>query len=58
MEGLDVVTLDAESGLIERVDGFFGHPTPIKAEAAVCLARCIAERQRATTSNNERHSAT
>jgi len=29
MEGLDVVTLDAGSGLISRVDGFFGHPTPI-----------------------------
>jgi hypothetical protein len=29
MEGLDVVTLDAPSGLIARVDGFFGHPTPI-----------------------------
>ena len=29
MEGLDVVTLDPDSGLIGRVDGFFGHPTPI-----------------------------
>jgi SnoaL-like domain len=29
MEGLDVVTLDPASGLITRVDGFFGHPTPI-----------------------------
>lgn len=29
MEGLDIVTI-AESGLIERVDGFFGQPTPIK----------------------------
>ena len=29
MEGLDVVTLDPSSGLITRVDGFFGHPTPI-----------------------------
>ena len=29
MEGLDVVTLDPASGLINRVDGFFGHPTPI-----------------------------
>jgi nuclear transport factor 2 (NTF2) superfamily protein len=28
MEGLDVVTL-APSGLISRVDGFFGPPTPI-----------------------------
>lgn len=32
MEGLDIVTLDAGSGLIARVDGFFGHPTPIKSE--------------------------
>jgi hypothetical protein len=29
MEGLDVVTLDPTSGFIDRVDGFFGHPTPI-----------------------------
>jgi hypothetical protein len=29
MEGLDVATLAASAGLIERVDGFFGHPTPI-----------------------------
>lgn len=29
MEGLDVVTLDPSVGLICRVDGFFGHPTPI-----------------------------
>jgi len=29
MEGLDVVTLDPASGLISRVDGFFGHLTPI-----------------------------
>jgi hypothetical protein len=30
MEGVDVVTLDAPSGLIARVDGFFGQPTPIE----------------------------
>jgi hypothetical protein len=29
MEGLDVVTLEPSSGLIARVDGFFGEPTPI-----------------------------
>jgi hypothetical protein len=29
MEGLDVVTLDPTSALINRVDGFFGDPTPI-----------------------------
>lgn len=32
MEGLDIVTLDPGSGLIERVDGFFGHPTPIAGD--------------------------
>ena len=32
MEGLDVVTLDRSAGLIERVDGFFGHPTPIDSD--------------------------
>jgi hypothetical protein len=31
MEGLDITTL-APSGLIERVDGFFGHPTPVKED--------------------------
>lgn len=29
MEGLDVATLEPASGLIARVDGFFGHPTPV-----------------------------
>ncbi len=29
MEGLDIATLDPATGLINRVDGFFGHPTPI-----------------------------
>jgi len=29
MEGLDVVTLERSSALIARVDGFFGHPSPI-----------------------------
>lgn len=33
MEGLDIVTTDPARGLICRVDGFFGHPTPIKAGA-------------------------
>ena len=34
MEGLDVVALDPVSGRIARVDGFFGHPTPIDAHAS------------------------
>jgi SnoaL-like domain len=29
MEGVDVVTLEPSWGRIARVDGFFGHPTPI-----------------------------
>ena len=29
MEGLDIVTIELSTGLIARVDGFFGHPTPI-----------------------------
>ena len=34
MEGLDVVTLEPASKLIARVDGFFGHPTPIDESAS------------------------
>ena len=33
-EGLDVVTVDPASGLINRVDGFFGHPTPIDSDVS------------------------
>lgn len=29
MEGLDIVTVEPSVGLIYRVDGFFGHPSPI-----------------------------
>ncbi len=29
LEGLDIVTVSPGSGLIVRVDGFFGHPTPL-----------------------------
>lgn len=32
MEGLDIVTINPSSGLICRVDGFFGHPIPIKPD--------------------------
>jgi hypothetical protein len=32
MEGLDIVTVEPSSGLIARVDGFFGHPTPLDVE--------------------------
>jgi len=35
MEGLDIVTLDPSSGRIARVDGFFGHPTPIADDSAI-----------------------
>jgi hypothetical protein len=34
MEGLDIVTIDPTAGLINRVDGFFGHPTPIDEHAS------------------------
>jgi hypothetical protein len=30
MEGLDVVTLEPVSGLLSRIDGFFGQPTPVR----------------------------
>jgi hypothetical protein len=32
MEGLDIVTVEASTGLISRVDGFFGQPTPLKGD--------------------------
>jgi hypothetical protein len=32
MEGLDIVTISPSTGLICRVDGFFGHPTPINPD--------------------------
>ncbi len=32
MEGLDVATVDPASGLINRVDGFFGAPTPLTGD--------------------------
>ncbi|CAN5565325.1 hypothetical protein BH24ACT5_BH24ACT5_24450 [soil metagenome] len=38
MEGLDIVTLDPSSGRIARVDGFFGHPTPIGDVSDIPLA--------------------
>lgn len=34
MEGLDVATLEPSSGLLARIDGFFGHPTPISDDAS------------------------
>ena len=30
MEGVDIVTTEPETGLIRRVDGFFGEPSPIR----------------------------
>jgi hypothetical protein len=44
MEGLDIVTLEPSAGRICRVDGFFGHPTPIdhdKSGVPVALRREI-----------------
>ena len=34
MSGLDIATLNGDGTRICRVDGFFGDPTPIKAEAS------------------------
>jgi hypothetical protein len=41
MEGLDIVTLEPSSGRIARVDGFFGHPTPIAegSSGVPCMLR-------------------
>lgn len=35
MEGLDIVTLAPSTGLLARVDGFFGHPTPVEPDGGV-----------------------
>jgi hypothetical protein len=43
MEGLDIVTTDPSVGLICRVDGFFGHPTPINHEASGVPAGLLRE---------------
>ncbi|HKX75111.1 MAG TPA: nuclear transport factor 2 family protein [Acidimicrobiia bacterium] len=34
MEGLDIVTIDPSTGLICRVDGFFGDPTPVNPDTS------------------------
>ncbi len=34
MEGEDIVTTHPASGLIRRVDGFFGQPSPIRGEGS------------------------
>lgn len=34
MEGLDIVTIDPSASLICRVDGFFGHPTPVNRDGS------------------------
>lgn len=38
MEGLDIVTLEPSTGLLARVDGFFGHPTPVEPDGGVPLS--------------------
>ena len=35
MEGLDIATIDPATGRIERVDGFFGHPTPVRPTGGI-----------------------
>ncbi|MEO6571293.1 MAG: hypothetical protein ABIO83_07060 [Ilumatobacteraceae bacterium] len=34
MEGLDIATIERSSGRIVRVDGFFGHPTPVETDGS------------------------
>lgn len=43
MEGLDIVTINASVGLICRVDGFFGHPTPINPDKSGVPAGLLPE---------------
>jgi hypothetical protein len=43
MEGVDIVTIDASSGLICRVDGFFGDPTPIQHDKSGLPAGLLPE---------------
>ena len=43
MEGLDIVTIDPSVGLICRVDGIFGHPTPITRETTGLPAGLLRE---------------
>ncbi|MEX2623275.1 MAG: nuclear transport factor 2 family protein [Acidimicrobiia bacterium] len=43
MEGLDIVTISPSVGLICRVDGFFGHPTPIKPDESGVPAELLRE---------------
>lgn len=45
MEGLDIVTIDAQSKVITRVDGFFGHPTPISMEGPSGVPVALRQRQ-------------
>jgi hypothetical protein len=34
MEGLDIATVHPATGLVARIDGFFGHPTPIRGRSS------------------------
>lgn len=43
MQGLDIATVDPSVGLICRVDGFFGHPTPIKGRDSGVPAALVRE---------------
>jgi len=48
MEGLDIVRIDASVGLISRVDGFFGHPTPINPDKSGVPAGLLPESESTT----------
>jgi hypothetical protein len=43
MEGLDIVTINPSVGLIRRVDGFFGHPTPVEPDGSGVPAALVRE---------------
>lgn len=45
MEGLDIVTIDPESDVITRVDGFFGHPTTIAVEGPSGVPVALRQRE-------------
>lgn len=48
MEGLDIVTINPSLGLICRVDGFFGHCTPINPAGTGVPAELLCEAESET----------
>ncbi len=52
MEGLDIVALEPVTGLMSRVDGFFGHPTPISHDNSGVPAPLRRDIDRKTTTGD------